>query len=437
MARALGERPALDPFVRRRAVERRDSAFVQPKVHGELSTVMRQMLKHAVADHPVARLLVDQPASGQDAPRSGKVLVGASCSSCARNVSEYVIAFSPLDRSLKWIADRFCPRRCGRTGVMLETSARLLRLLALLQSRRYWSGVDLAAQLEVTTRTLRRDVNRLRDRPHGRLQLGRRGRVSTGPRSRISSPSARRRRGDGGRHRAPDRLRVRCERDGGSRRRGACQVRARAASAAAPALERARIIGEPADRVASWCRRADDLLHRGVLPRSRDSPLSLSPPRRFGRGAPVRAAPARPHRQALVPGGLGSCSRRLADFPGRSHSTADHGRESLCSTTAAGRRIRGIRLPLGGLRAVGIPGACDPPLRTGRGVRAISPDRRRRRSHRGRPVHALHRRPFTLSFFLTLSGVEFEVADPPELIAHLQEMSRRLGRAIALSSKSL
>jgi predicted DNA-binding transcriptional regulator YafY len=43
----------------------------------------------------------------------------------------------------------------------------------------------------------------------------------------------------------------------------------------------------------------------------------------------------------------------------------------------------------------------------------------------------------TLSFFLTLSGVEFEVAEPPELIARLQEMSRRLGRAIALSNKAL
>jgi predicted DNA-binding transcriptional regulator YafY len=45
---------------------------------------------------------------------------------------------------------------------MLETSARLLRLLSLLQSRRDWTGPDLAARLEVTTRTLRRDVDRLR-----------------------------------------------------------------------------------------------------------------------------------------------------------------------------------------------------------------------------------------------------------------------------------
>ena len=45
---------------------------------------------------------------------------------------------------------------------MLETSARLLRLLSLLQERREWSGPALAGLLGVTTRTVRRDVDRLR-----------------------------------------------------------------------------------------------------------------------------------------------------------------------------------------------------------------------------------------------------------------------------------
>jgi predicted DNA-binding transcriptional regulator YafY len=45
---------------------------------------------------------------------------------------------------------------------MLPASARLLRLLSLLQARRSWSGADLAERLEVTDRTLRRDVDRLR-----------------------------------------------------------------------------------------------------------------------------------------------------------------------------------------------------------------------------------------------------------------------------------
>jgi predicted DNA-binding transcriptional regulator YafY len=45
---------------------------------------------------------------------------------------------------------------------MLETSARLLRLLSLFQGRRYWSGAELAGRLEITARTLRRDVDKLR-----------------------------------------------------------------------------------------------------------------------------------------------------------------------------------------------------------------------------------------------------------------------------------
>jgi len=46
---------------------------------------------------------------------------------------------------------------------MWETSARLLKLLSLLQARRDWSGTELAVRLEVSERTVRRDVERLRD----------------------------------------------------------------------------------------------------------------------------------------------------------------------------------------------------------------------------------------------------------------------------------
>jgi predicted DNA-binding transcriptional regulator YafY len=46
---------------------------------------------------------------------------------------------------------------------MFETAARLLKLLSLLQARREWSGAELADRLGVTTRTVRRDVERLRD----------------------------------------------------------------------------------------------------------------------------------------------------------------------------------------------------------------------------------------------------------------------------------
>ncbi len=45
---------------------------------------------------------------------------------------------------------------------MIETSSRLLALLSLLESRPVWAGSDLAARLDVTPRTVRRDVGRLR-----------------------------------------------------------------------------------------------------------------------------------------------------------------------------------------------------------------------------------------------------------------------------------
>ncbi|HEX7132329.1 MAG TPA: YafY family protein, partial [Iamia sp.] len=64
--------------------------------------------------------------------------------------------------------------------------ARLLRLLSLLQARPTWTAPELAERLEVTTRTVRQDVTRLRELgypvdaeagPHGGYQLGRGGRL--------------------------------------------------------------------------------------------------------------------------------------------------------------------------------------------------------------------------------------------------------------------
>jgi predicted DNA-binding transcriptional regulator YafY len=46
---------------------------------------------------------------------------------------------------------------------VLKTSSRVLRLLSLLQARREWSGGELGERLEVDVRTVRRDVDRLRD----------------------------------------------------------------------------------------------------------------------------------------------------------------------------------------------------------------------------------------------------------------------------------
>ncbi|MEV8351452.1 helix-turn-helix transcriptional regulator [Streptomyces niveus] len=46
---------------------------------------------------------------------------------------------------------------------MQKTSARLLALLSLLQTTRDWSGDDLARRLGITSRTVRRDIDRLRE----------------------------------------------------------------------------------------------------------------------------------------------------------------------------------------------------------------------------------------------------------------------------------
>src|SRR5919198_2349602 len=58
--------------------------------------------------------------------------------------------------------ERIVPHRVGSSALVLETSARLLRLLALLQTRADWNGPSLARELSVTTRTVRKNVERLR-----------------------------------------------------------------------------------------------------------------------------------------------------------------------------------------------------------------------------------------------------------------------------------
>lgn len=61
------------------------------------------------------------------------------------------------------MADTFCPLPLADSEFVKETSARLLRLLSLLRTRREWPGLDLAERLGVSTRTLRRDIDKLRD----------------------------------------------------------------------------------------------------------------------------------------------------------------------------------------------------------------------------------------------------------------------------------
>ncbi len=51
----------------------------------------------------------------------------------------------------------------GKTRAVLDPTARTLKLLSLLQTHRFWPGGELAGRLEVSARTLRRDIDRLRE----------------------------------------------------------------------------------------------------------------------------------------------------------------------------------------------------------------------------------------------------------------------------------
>src|SRR3712207_2358127 len=46
---------------------------------------------------------------------------------------------------------------------MTNPASRMLSLSSLLQTHRHWTGTDLAERLGVTPRTIRRDVDRLRE----------------------------------------------------------------------------------------------------------------------------------------------------------------------------------------------------------------------------------------------------------------------------------
>ena len=48
----------------------------------------------------------------------------------------------------------------------MDTATRLLRLLAMLHSRPFWTCDELADRLDVTPRTVRREVTRLRKVGH-------------------------------------------------------------------------------------------------------------------------------------------------------------------------------------------------------------------------------------------------------------------------------
>src|SRR5947208_1143598 len=76
----------------------------------------------------------------------------------ARMLSVDAVSYCPHAGPCGQIRSASCATMLG----MVQTSARLLALLSLLQQRREWSGPELAGRLEVGPRTIRRDVEKLR-----------------------------------------------------------------------------------------------------------------------------------------------------------------------------------------------------------------------------------------------------------------------------------
>src|SRR5688572_5838872 len=67
-------------------------------------------------------------------------------------------ATGPPSRPLRPHPDR----KEEQTGAVTDPTTRVLELLGLLQTHRFWPGPELAGRLAVSERTLRRDIDRLR-----------------------------------------------------------------------------------------------------------------------------------------------------------------------------------------------------------------------------------------------------------------------------------
>ena len=202
---------------------------------------------------------------------------------------------------------------------MSDTTTRALSLLNLLQTHRHWPGSELADRLGVTERTVRRDVERLRD-------LGYRIESSPGATGgyRLEAGSA-----------VPPLLLTDEEavamaiglRVAASQRLvGGPETTITALAKleqVLPAPLRRRVDGTRRNGAARGHQRRRRRIDRGArrtrarLPRQRARPLHLHRGIRRGHPAPGRAARARPGRPALVPAVLGSRRGRLAHVPRR------------------------------------------------------------------------------------------------------------------------
>ncbi len=249
----------------------------------------------------------------------------------------------------------------------MTTSARLLALLGLLQSRPGWTGPELAARLEVTERTIRNDIERLRalDYPV-HADLGRAGGYRLGDSGRLpplllsdseavavavglTAAGASERPGRA----HPDR----------DRQAGARATRPAAHPGAVAAREHRRRSGQHRDERG----RSRGRSRAAGRARARHPPsggTAVLVPRRRGRGG--RSVPAGQLATAVVPGRPTPTDRHLAGVPGGLAAAPGAGSGSLHRGSAAGRGLRVVRAPRRRLDRLG-RARPDPGRRPGRG----------------------------------------------------------------------
>ena len=315
---------------------------------------------------------------------------------------------------------------------MTETSGRLLKLLSLLQTRRDWPGNELAQRLGVSGRTIRRDVERLRD-------LGYPVDATTGPAGGYSlhagtamppllldddeavaiAVGLRTAAGASvtGIEETAIRALVKLEQVLPSHLRR--RVNALGSVLATLPASGPMVDPQALTTIAGACRDRERLR---FAYRSRED--AGEPPRR-------RAAQPRQPRPALVPRRLGLRSRGLADVSHRPPRAPRAGGRALRAAHAAGEGSGGVRR-----------------RRPARRARRAT----RRASRCTRPAAELEQRPYLwgtveaideerctyrtsddsldwLAMRIGMLGVDFEVHEPPELAERCAQLAARFGRA--------
>ena len=219
------------------------------------------------------------------------------------------------------------------------TSSRLLELLSLLQARRDWPGSELADRLEVSRRTVRRDIERLRNLGY--------------PVESLSGPAG------GYRLRAgtamPPLLLDEEEAIAiavGLRTAAQASVAGIEEMSVRALVKLEQVLPAHLRRRVSAARRRDRDAARWRpdgrsavpdpdrlgLPRPRADPLRLPRPRRPRIRRLRRAAFTGQLRPPLVPRRLGPRARGLADVPGRQDLGSGRGRRAVRAAVPAGRR---------------------------------------------------------------------------------------------------